>query len=632
MKHRRLRGGVRAYLAQDRLTGRAANDQGVVPFLGQDGDYSPSVTGLIPTPLEPERQRRRIQLDPPAKAPWWRGVWSVWLIATYFFGRKLRRLTGRFDAEADARQARELFETLSGMWIKVGQLLSLRTDLLSEPMCRELSTLQYAMHGFPADMAIEVIERDLGVPLQKVFATFEVHPIAAASICQVHRAVLRSNDRRVVVKVMRPGVAKSFQLDMAWLGGLVFLMRVFGIASNLRFDEGLRELRSLLQEETNYAFEALHLKMMRPALKVHGIIVPKVFPKISSNRVLVMEEIPGVLMSSYIRMRRESPRALRHWEIHNGIEPREIAEALVKTTLRQILEDNHFHGDLHPGNIMLLSDNRVALIDFGTVGRLDTQQWRMYRQLTQSLARRDFNRAADYMLMMAPQVPPRGVAGLRRELADIMRHWEARSGIESSSYEESSMGALSTDTAKIMAKYKVPPTWAMMRVGRCLSTLDASLTTLSPDRNFMRLYRAYFTDRMEREGSIRGRIATFAKFVDEVSTVVADTHVLIAPQIRNQALRLRGMADTLSIVRIMVLAMLRRGAMVVAALGIVGWLLDTYCRDVPGEDSYWLTHVLHEVVKGLPTLHTLHWALIVLGAWFVAHVFQEAHKALTLRD
>lgn len=323
---------------------------------------------------------------------------------------------------------------------------------------------------------------------------------------------------------MRPGVDESFRRDMAWLGTLVFFIRVLGIGASLRFDEGLRELKSLLLEETNYAYEALHLKMMRPALKRHGIVVPKVFPKISTARVLVMEEIPGVQMSHYIRVRRENPSALRRWEIRNGIEPEEIAETLAITTLRQILEENQFHGDLHPGNIMLLCDNRVALIDFGTVGRLETNQWKIYREMTQALARRDFNRAADYMLMMAPQVPARGVTQLRRDLADVMRQWEARSGIESTAYEECSMGSLSTGAAEVMTKYKVPPTWAMMRVGRSLSTLDASLTTLAPDGNFMRLYRAYFKDRAAREGSFKGRIARVARAVDELDQFAVGRH------------------------------------------------------------------------------------------------------------
>jgi ubiquinone biosynthesis protein len=554
------------------------------------------------------------------------------MIASYVLGRRFAKMTGRFDEETDARNARQLFETLSGMWIKVGQLLSLRTDLLSDPMCRELSALQYQMHGFPSDIAIDVIQTDLGQPIQKIFSSFEVHPIAAASICQVHRAVLRSNNRRVVVKVMRPGVDESFRRDMGWLGSIVWFMRVFGIGSRLRFDEGLRELRSLLSEETNYAFEALHLKVMRPALKSHGIIVPKVFPKVSSSRVLVMEEIPGVLMSAYIRMRRENPRALRRWEVHNGIEPSEIAETLVITTLRQILEENQFHGDLHPGNIMLLCDNRVALIDFGTVGRMETQQWKIYTQMTESLARRDFNRAADYMLMMAPQVPARGVAKLRRELAEIMRHWEARSGIESSSYEECSMASLSTGAAEVMAKYKVPPSWAMMRVGRSLSTLDASLTTLAPDGNFMQLYRAYFKDRAARHHSIKGRIAKAMRGIDEVSTVLADAQVLILPQIRYQALRLRGMADTLSVVRITLLQMLRRAAMTVAGLGVVGWAVDRYAHTLPHDEGNWLLTFIHGIESGLPSMHSLHWVLIILGAWFVAHVFNETYKVMTRRD
>lgn len=632
MTYRRLSNGVRAYVGADRRVDVVARRGEVVAFDPLEHGYSKSVSGLIPTPLPVERDARAIELVESRDPPWWRGPWLLFLLLRYFWGRRRRKLTGTFSDEDDALRARALFDKLGGIWIKVGQLLSIRTDLLSGPMCRELSGLQYRMTGFPTDVAIGVLEEDLGVPLQRVFSRFEVQPFAAASICQVHRAVLRDIQRAVVVKIMRPGVAASFERDLALLGFIVTVLRMLGAAKQLRLGEGLRELRALLREETDYSYELLNLKRMRRALAAHDVIVPKVFSKFSSSRILVMEEIPGVIMSQYMKCRHDDPDALRRWEVKNGIEPAEVAAGLLITTLRQILEDNQFHGDLHPGNIMLLCDNRIALIDFGSVGRLEVQQWRIYRQITASLAREDFNRAADYMLMMAPSVPPTGVIAMRRALADTMRRWQSRSALDSISYQERSMAALSADTARIMQKYKVPPTWSMMRIGRALGTLDASLQTLSPDGNFYKLLRAYFEDRSKRERSPRGLLAAAARSFGEVSSIMSDVQVLLAPQLRDQAFRLRGMADTVTMVRLTILSSLRHAAFVMLAIIVVGWLADTHTDVLPSWLDRHVAPILHFIDAGLPNLHPLHWLGGVALAYFGIHVLGNAYRALSHHD
>ena len=629
MTHRRLRNGVRAYLGADRRVTTVARAGEVVTLDPLGHGYSRAVAGLVPTPLPLDREARPIELVDAPEPPWWRGFWLLYMILRHFSTRRFRKLTGALDDDDDARRARTLFEQLGGMWIKLGQLLSIRTDILSDAMCRELSSLQYQMTGFPTEVAMRVLEEDLGVPLQRVFSRFEVQPFAAASICQVHRAVLRDNQRAVVVKIMRPGVAGSFSRDLALLGVIVSVLRALGMAKALRLREGLKELRTLLQEETDYSYELLNLKRMRKALARHDVIVPKPFAKLCSQRVLVMEEIPGLVMSRYIKYRRDDPDALRRWEVQNGIEPSEIAEALLITTLRQILEDNQFHGDLHPGNIMLLCDNRIALIDFGSVGRLEVQQWQMYRQITASLAREDFNRAADYMLMMAPSVPATGVPEMRRALADVMRRWQSRSGLDTISYQERSMGALSADTAQILQKHKVPPTWSMMRIGRALGTLDASLQTLSPDGNFFRLLRAYFRDRSKRERSLGGRVAAASRAIGEVSTIVSDVKILLAPQLRNQAFRLRGMADTVTLVKLTLLSSLRHVAFFVLAVPGIGWLADTHAEIFPPWIDRHVSGPLHYIDDALPNLHTLHWVGVVALMFVGIHLLDRAYRAMS---
>ena len=599
--------------------------------------YAASLRDLIPTPLMAEQERRAIEIIPVPRRPWWRGAWSLALIAAFFFGRLLTKWTGRFDEQADARKARQLFERLSGMWIKLGQLLSLKTDILTDAMCRELSALQYEMRGFPSDVAMDVLAEDLGAPITRVFARIEAQPFAAASICQVHRGILLDGDRAVVVKIMRPDVRQSFESDLRLLRVLVTLINILGQGGRLNLDEGLRELSNLLREETDYSHEVLNLHRMRKRLKSHGVIVPRVFPRISGRRVLVMEEIPGVLMSEYIRQRRENLSAVLAWERRNGVDPGRVARLLLTTTMRQILEDNQFHGDLHPGNIILLADNRIALIDFGTVGQMRSQAWLAYREMTSSIAMGDYERAADYMLLMSSSVPAFGVAKLRTGLADIIRQWEARSQLVTLPYSERSMGSASVDMARLMAVHKVAPTWALLRVGRALGTLDASLQVLSPDGNFMRLYKAYFRDRQKRRSSLRGRISSLQTTIGQMSKLSGDMQVLLLPQIRQQALRLRGMAGGLTRVKLSLLNVMRHGAMAMVGFALLGLVTDEYAQTIEdyahGEGVLgYLVEPVHWFNEATPNLHYLHWLLIAGGFLFVTHVLAVVRRSMASRD
>ncbi|HEY2873910.1 MAG TPA: AarF/UbiB family protein, partial [Reyranella sp.] len=417
-------------------------------------------------------------------------MWTLWQFAKFLGLGWWSSVTRKSSADEKAVLLRELFERLSGMWIKLGQLMSLRTDILSIETCQELSKLQFEVRGFSPEVSRRVIEEDLGQSISSVFSQFESHPFAAATVAQVHRATLLRNNRSVVVKVMRPDVTASFERDLRLLHRIVRVTSFFGIWKRLRLKEAVRELRDVLLEETNYEQEALNLRTMRKSLRRHSIYVPRVISRLSKKRVLVMEEVPGVLMSTYIRVRNQEPERAHAWALRNGIEAKEVAKHLALSTLRQILEDNLFHGDLHPGNIVMLADNGLALIDFGSVGRLDRRMWMLYRESLAALAMKDYNRAADIMLMMSPTASMTNTERLRRDMSEALRRWELEGQFSGASYGDRSMAAMSQKVSKIMANHEVPLTWGIMRVGRSLSTLDASIQTLWPDANFSKLARA----------------------------------------------------------------------------------------------------------------------------------------------
>jgi ubiquinone biosynthesis protein len=612
---------------------RSLTDRGaLLPLFTRDPERlpPPELEFDEPTPLEPHAERQPIIIDPPPPPSQYRVIWSFWQFAIYL-GRWLRlKLTGRLDQETHAVMTRQLFERLSGMWIKVGQLLSLRSDLIPEPMARELGSLQYQARGFPPELARAVIEEDLGRSISSAFAWFETAPFAAASIAQVHRATLLRNNRAVVVKVMRPDVERSFTRDLRLLEAIVRVMGWCGLGKRLRMHEGIAEMRAILTEETNYQYEAVNLKRMRKNLKRHDVYVPRVIEHLSGKRVLVMEEVPGVLMSQYIRVRKQNPQRLHKWAVLNGIEDKQLARRLCTTVLRQILEDNEFHGDLHPGNIMLLTDNRIALIDFGSVGRLGQHSWTLYRYSMAALAARDYSRAADLMLMLSPSIALANNKRLRHDMTEALRTWELTSEFPSGSYADRSMAAMSDTVAKVMALHRVPLSWGIMRVGRSLSTLDASLQTLVPDATFMSLARAYFRDRQRRMDTWKGRRTALRSTMAQVGALASDAQLLLGTGIRDQALRLHGMLDRLTHVRIILLTFLSRGLLLAIFLLCDAFAFELFLSELPDSRHWRLLPdpIVHELTEALPKMDPLYWILAIGAGLYLFRLLRAVRNSI----
>jgi ubiquinone biosynthesis protein len=583
---------------------------------------------LTPTALVAGAPRRPIEIVPVPSRRWWRGAWCLSQIIGFFIKRSIAKVSKRWDEEEEARAARHLFERLSGMWIKLGQLLSLRNDILTLAMCRELASLQFEMRGFPSAVAMAVLEADLGVPIDTVFSYIDPKPFAAASICQVHRANLRDSGRAVIIKIRRPDVALAFEGDLRLLRGLARVLSAFGLGARLNVKDAITELSALLREEADYTNELMNLRQMRKKLKGHGVVVPRCYPQFCGPRILVMDEIPGVLMSDYIRQRRENSSAVREWEQQNRVRPERVARSLLITTLRQILEENQFHGDLHPGNIILLTDSRIALIDFGSVGRLTTRAWTTYQEMNRSIAMGEYERAADFMLLLGKSVPALGVSELRLGLANIFRKWEARSQLKTLPYSKRSLNSTSVETAELMGAYKMPASWELLRVGRALGTLDASLQVLAPDGDFLRLYKAYFRNRRKREQSREGRKAALGHAMQQLTAMGGDLKILLAPGIRRLALLERGMADTGTRVKIAVLTALMEGFFGLTALTVLSMIID---KTAPFIKAHFPGKIVLFIINVGPKLPYVDYGIIVLACLFASYVTGAARRSLIYR-
>ena len=397
-----------------------------------------------------------------------------------------------------ARRLRALFEELGGFWVKVGQLMSVRNDVFSAELCEELSKLQDRASGFPFVIARLIIETELGRPLSQVFDVFEETPFAAASIGQIHRAHLRSEDAWVAVKVRRPFVAETIRFNLAFIGRLTNWLDMLKIRPHARWRDAYWELEHILREEIDYRFEASNIERIRRTLRRHGIFVPKVFTRYSSQRILVMEFIHGALMADYLQVLKNDPRRATAWLEENRISQRKVARLLQLSMLRQALEDNLYHGDLHPGNIILLRNSRIALIDCGTVSSLDREYLQKFRMFLKALAELDYDKASDFSFLLTTSLPVRDLEPMKADIVRSLRAWGARTFISNLPYSEKSVVAAWEESNDIYVRYRCTFDWQMLRLMRAITTLDASISQLYPDANHTQLGRQYFRQAEQR--------------------------------------------------------------------------------------------------------------------------------------
>jgi ubiquinone biosynthesis protein len=271
-------------------------------------------------------------------------------------------LPDEIAAETETAPAEDLandLERLGPTFIKLGQLLSTRADLLPGPYLDALERLQDRIEPFPYEEVERIVSGELGVRISKAFADFEPAPLAAASLSQVHRATMRDG-RAVVVKVQRPDIRELIVGDLEALGEIAhFLDDHTELGKRYEFDNMLVNLRKSLLRELDFTIEANNLHIIGQNLaEFEEIVIPEPIDDYTTTRVLTMEYISGKKITAL--------NPLRLLEIDGSL----LAEELFGAYLKQFLIDGIFHADPHPGNVFLTDDDRIALIDLGMVGRV----------------------------------------------------------------------------------------------------------------------------------------------------------------------------------------------------------------------------------------------------------------------
>jgi ubiquinone biosynthesis protein len=359
-------------------------------------------------------------------------------------------------------------EELGPTFIKLGQILSNRPDLIPRPLQRELARLQGDVPPFSADEAISVIESELDRPIDELFSEFTEEPLAAASIAQVHRAVL-PHGQAVAVKVQRPGLTELVQVDVEILKELAELLeRYFPESRAVGPRDIAEEFERAISQELDFSREGAAIERFAGQFEGDADIkVPRVYRPFSTRRVLTMEFVEGRPVSEILQEERP--------EDTDGTK---VAETGADLTLKQIFTYGFFHADPHPGNILVLDDGRICYLDFGLTGNLIQRDLEVVSDMLISIIQRNEQKAARAVVRLAGSRDYRIAEDIEREIAELIdRFQSAQAG-------DFSFTGLLAALVEILVDegLKLPPD--LFLLVKALITIEGVATGLDPEFDF----------------------------------------------------------------------------------------------------------------------------------------------------
>lgn len=371
----------------------------------------------------------------------------------------------------------ELVEDLKRMgptYIKLGQLLSTRPDLLPDAYLKALATLQDDVPAIPYEEVHIVVEEEIGTRISKAFTFFDEEPLASASIGQVHKATLRSG-MPVAVKIQRPGIRKRFLEDLNTLRELAdFAVKHTKVAKKYAFDDVLAELRRILLQELDYNREAQNLITLGKNLEqFENITVPQPVLDYCSSKVLTMEYIAGTKITSISPLK----------QLENDLSP--LVDELVDAYLKQIISDGFVHADPHPGNVHLTNQNQIALIDLGMVAKFTPKMQERLLQLLIALSQDDGEACADVLLSISDITEEADIKNFKRTINHLVM--DSRNTMA----KEMQTGRLLIQMNRVAAENGIHISVELNILGKILLNMDQIVAVLEPEFDLRKAIREH---------------------------------------------------------------------------------------------------------------------------------------------
>ncbi|MEB3180053.1 MAG: AarF/ABC1/UbiB kinase family protein [Nostocaceae cyanobacterium] len=376
--------------------------------------------------------------------------------------------------KAQAVWIRNTLLDLGPTFIKVGQLFSTRADIFPGEYVEELAKLQDKVPAFSYEQVEKIIQQELGRTIPELFYSFEPVPLAAASLGQVHKAVLHSGEA-VVVKVQRPGLKKLFEIDLQILKGIARYFQNHPKWGRGRDWMGIyEECCKILWEEIDYLGEGRNADAFRRNFRAYDWVkVPRVYWRYASPRVLTLEYMPGIKISQY-----EALEAA-------GLDRKTIARLGAQAYLQQLLNDGFFHADPHPGNIAVSPSGALIFYDFGMMGRIKSNVREGLMETLFGIASKDGDRVVKSLIDLGALAPVGDMGPVRRSVQYMLDNFMDKP------FENQSVAAISDDLYDLAydQPFRFPATFTF--VMRAFSTLEGVGKGLDPEFNFMEVAKPY---------------------------------------------------------------------------------------------------------------------------------------------
>jgi ubiquinone biosynthesis protein len=401
--------------------------------------------------------------------------------------RILLKKQGReFLLKSRFERIRLALEELGPTTIKFGQMLSVRYDVLPDELIQELRKLQDEVTPIPDSLIRGIIESEWGKPVESLFGSFDPHPVASASLAQVHRATTLDGDS-VAVKVQKPNVPETIQDDMIILKDLARLIEKH-IPESAPYDPvGLvEEFESWLRQEMDFFQEGRNIDRFRMNFgKDKTIKVPKVYWNLTSSRMLTLEYIEGIPV---LQTSRFGPA---------GLDPKRIARNGASAILKQVFEHGFFHGDPHPGNIFVLEDNVIALLDFGLMGHLDEDLVIQIGDLMSGILDKNIGRVVRVLFHIGSVRQDVPLASLKSDLASFINRYYG-APLSRIRFEQAF-----NDLNRIVTRHHIRFPRNLMLMGKALVQAESIARTLDPDFDMVSMAKPYAARLMTGRMDIR---------------------------------------------------------------------------------------------------------------------------------
>lgn len=420
------------------------------------------------------------------------------------------RKTGGKEKELQPQTLVKVCEELGGTFIKFGQFLSLRPDLIPHEYSAAFEEFQDDVPPFPSKAAKELIAKHLGTNLSDVFSHVQDQPIAAASIGQVHKAKLKSG-QTVAVKVMRPGIKELFMTDLLLIYRLASLIEHHfkpDVFDPLRIAE---EFRHYTQAELNYLGEAAALKTVAENFKaIKRVAIPKVYEKYTTEGLLVMDYLPGPTLRKAMPTLPKKRRT-------------QLAAEITHITLKMIFIDGYFHADLHPGNILLTTSERLGLIDLGIMGVLDEHTREYLTMLFLALIDKDIDGVVKVMGRLGFFTNTDDETAVKQDLALTLAPYY---GVAIQKMDLAELFLASLHVAR-EHHLKVPA--HLVLLGKAIITLKGVVEELDPSFDLLAVAKPFMSELLQREVSLKNIVHKAARdalqlksFITELPQMTAD--------------------------------------------------------------------------------------------------------------